>query len=185
MSDKRYQTKICEQCGNSWETRTAESRTCSMKCAALIREKEYAPLGKKRREYPPEIVKRVGELHASGLARAKITEIIGPGYSVQNILRRHFSRRRERGELPVINRKQVPEQHGNRWKGDEAGYKAFHVRVGDVRGKPEYCACCDISGSGYYHWANLTGNYEDVNDYIRLCVSCHVRFDNRRREQLG
>ncbi len=29
-----------------------------------------------------------------------------------------------------------------------------------------------------YEWATLTGRYDDVMDYKRLCASCHKRFDN-------
>lgn len=30
-----------------------------------------------------------------------------------------------------------------------------------------------------------SGYYEDIFDYIRLCVTCHHRFDARRRAALG
>lgn len=28
-----------------------------------------------------------------------------------------------------------------------------------------------------YHWANVTGDYANPEDYIRLCAPCHYRFD--------
>jgi hypothetical protein len=188
MSDKRYKTKICEQCGDPWKTRTLTARTCSMRCAALLREKEYPSQGKKR-EYPPEIIERIGELHASGMSRGEITRIIGPGVSVQTVIGRYFPRRRERGKIPVTSRHQLDQRYSgensHRWKGDDASYTSFHFRVERVRGKPEYCACCDIVGPGFYEWANLTGNYADVDDYVRLCVSHHRHFDLYRRKILG
>lgn len=36
-----------------------------------------------------------------------------------------------------------------------------------------------------FHWANLTGDYADVNDYARMCVPCHRRFDAERRKVTG
>lgn len=36
-----------------------------------------------------------------------------------------------------------------------------------------------------YLWANLTGRYQDVNDYRRMCASCHGRFDAARRSATG
>ncbi len=63
------------------------------------------------------------------------------------------------------------------WKGDGAGYDAFHKRVVKARGKPRVCAACDTKTAKRYEWANLTGNYADVHDYVRLCKSCHNRID--------
>lgn len=66
-------------------------------------------------------------------------------------------------------------KHWN-YKGNKAGYKAFHLRISLVRGKPFICSEC---GSDYYvEWANLSGKYEDVFDYKPLCRKCHNRFDN-------
>jgi len=40
---------------------------------------------------------------------------------------------------------------------------------------------CDVCGTTepgkHYDWANLTGRYEDVNDYKRMCRSCHFKHD--------
>lgn len=54
------------------------------------------------------------------------------------------------------------------------GYRAAHQRVERFRGKPKYCTQCELNDtSRRYEWANLTGNYEDPWDYVRLCVRCH------------
>jgi hypothetical protein len=56
-------------------------------------------------------------------------------------------------------------------------------RVGAARGRPSHCSICDTTSSETkYEWANLTGNYQDVNDYARMCVTCHRRFDAARRK---
>jgi hypothetical protein len=71
--------------------------------------------------------------------------------------------------------------NGSQWKGDNAGYSGFHVRVDRLRGKPKRCESCGLSDENRkYHWANLTGNYSDVWDYKRLCVSCHRKYDYAR-----
>lgn len=188
MSDKRYKTKICEECGNPWETRTPSARTCSPRCRALLREKEFPSQGKKR-DYPPKLIEQISQLYAQGLSRYAIERIVGRGVSVQTVIERHIPRRRERGEIPVVARRSpdTPRtgEDASQWKGDDASYTSLHFRVERIRGKPQYCACCDISGPGRYEWANLTGEYTNVDDYIRLCVSCHRRFDLRRRKLLG
>lgn len=62
------------------------------------------------------------------------------------------------------------------WKGDKAGYHALHARVSKQRGKPKHCDLCDTtSPRKRYGWANMTGKYNDVNDYIRVCHKCHRR----------
>ena len=66
----------------------------------------------------------------------------------------------------------------------EAGYQALHLRVESTRGKPKKCAFCQRT-SGRFEWANMTGDYADVWDYIRLCVSCHRAYDAGRRAELG
>lgn len=63
------------------------------------------------------------------------------------------------------------------WKGVKAGYKAFHLRVEAARGKPKKCEDCGTTSAKRFEWASVSGNYSDVNDYKRLCVSCHRRFD--------
>ena len=63
------------------------------------------------------------------------------------------------------------------WKGDDAGYKALHYRVSKKRDKPKYCSMCETTTAKRYEWANTTGKYEDVYDYIRVCKSCHSKID--------
>lgn len=61
-----------------------------------------------------------------------------------------------------------------RWKGDQAGYRALHIRLG----KAGDCAyCCSSGGKRSNHWANLTGKYSDPEDYLPLCALHHRRYD--------
>jgi hypothetical protein len=72
------------------------------------------------------------------------------------------------------------------WIGDSATYGAFHKRVKAARGAPSACEQCGTSDpSKTYDWANLTGNYQDVNDYARMCRSCHRGYDIGRGGTLG
>ena len=72
-----------------------------------------------------------------------------------------------------------PDHHA--WKGDDVGYFAAHARVQRARGAASeyYCEHEDETCKGPMDWANLSGNYGDVMDYIPLCRSHHVRFDVR------
>lgn len=69
-------------------------------------------------------------------------------------------------------------------------YRIQHRQVELLRGRPRFCEACGLDGHEppYYYeggsefeWANLTGRYDDPQDYIRLCVSCHRRHDARKR----
>ena len=107
----------------------------------------------------------------------EVQESLPAGYRAQTILERYLPERRR-----TIKRDQSgPKNHS--WKGEAAGYKALHLRVEAARGKPKTCAFCQRT-SGRFEWANMTGNYGDVWDYIRLCVPCHRAYDaGRRRAQ--
>lgn len=72
------------------------------------------------------------------------------------------------------------------WKGDQAKYGACHTRVEVVRGKPQKCEECGTTDPNkHYDWASLTKNYHDVNDYKRLCRSCHAKLDNSIKNITG
>jgi hypothetical protein len=61
------------------------------------------------------------------------------------------------------------------WIGDRAGYIARHQRVYRSRGKATSCVWgCPAT---LYHWANLTGDVLDPDDYASMCPRCHARFD--------
>jgi hypothetical protein len=62
------------------------------------------------------------------------------------------------------------------WKGDTAGYKALHLRITQERGKAKQC----LFGKGhkFVEWANVSGEYQNVFDYIPLCRKCHQKFDD-------
>lgn len=66
------------------------------------------------------------------------------------------------------------------WKGQSVGYAAFHKRVEVLKGRPQQCEVCGTTdASKTYDWANLTGRYEDPEDYQRMCRSCHWKHDGK------
>lgn len=75
---------------------------------------------------------------------------------------------------------------GNRnanWKGDDVGYSGSHYWVSRWRGKPGTCERCGKTGlkGEQIHWANKDHKYRRVlSDYIRLCATCHPKYDKER-----
>lgn len=68
----------------------------------------------------------------------------------------------------------------NKWKGDLVGNKALHGWVKRQLGRPMTCEFCGFTTDNVYkiHWANISHKYRrDLKDWIRLCVSCHKRYD--------
>lgn|SRR3990167_1998642 len=74
------------------------------------------------------------------------------------------------------------------WRGDDVGYGALHDWVRSRLGTPDICEHCGKSGlkSRKIHWANKSREYKrDIIDWVRLCVPCHIRFDNSRKRLHG
>ena len=86
--------------------------------------------------------------------------------------------KREMGRLGIPRREieypTGPQNHA--WRGDDCTYGGFHTRVRNLPGRPSECEYCGTSDpDACYDWANLTGNYADIFDYVRLCRRCHKR----------
>lgn len=67
------------------------------------------------------------------------------------------------------------------WKGEKTCYAGKHAWISRYKGSPDICECCGKSGlKGHQiHWANIDHKYSrKPDDYIRLCVSCHQKYDN-------
>ena len=129
--------------------------------------------GAKPKQDPEELVDRIRVLYAEGKTQAEVGQIVDLSQKVVwRIMVRHgiqarvAAKRDQRGSL------------NSSWKGDKATYAALHYRVAAARGQPQRCEVCGTTDpSRNYDWANLTGHYEDLSDYRRMCRSCHWRHD--------
>jgi hypothetical protein len=69
------------------------------------------------------------------------------------------------------------EEHHN-WRGDDVSYSGIHYWVSRHLGKPSKCEHCGSTEENKYEWANISKEYKrDLTDWVRLCVSCHIKFD--------
>jgi len=60
-------------------------------------------------------------------------------------------------------------------------YSKFHARIRSLRGCPHKCEICgEDNKRKWYDWANLTGKYDDPDDYKRMCRKCHRKYDKNR-----
>lgn len=65
------------------------------------------------------------------------------------------------------------------WVGDNVSYSRLHSWIIEKLGKPQKCSfCLRDDEDSKYEWANISHEYSrDINDFIRLCISCHRRYD--------
>jgi hypothetical protein len=71
---------------------------------------------------------------------------------------------------------------------DGPTYQLVHMRVRKAFGSAnDYpCVKCgatydDLTHNGYMHWANLSNDYHDVNDFAAMCPACHGVYDAERK----
>lgn len=67
------------------------------------------------------------------------------------------------------------------WKGDYVGYNGLHKWVERKLGKPKKCDNKACNGKcKWFDWARKTDKYKrELNNWIRLCRSCHLYYDRR------
>lgn len=66
------------------------------------------------------------------------------------------------------------------WKDIKVGYRALHLWLRRVKGKPTKCRHCGIVSNQprKIDWANIDHKYSrNPEDYIPLCKSCHKIYD--------
>lgn len=97
---------------------------------------------------------------------------------ISNALKKYVKSIQHRKSLS----KALSEDKSYKWKGDKVGYGALHSWVRRKLGKPNFCEHCGNRNlkNRQYHWANKSGKYlRRLSDWIRLCVKCHKKYDNR------
>lgn len=60
----------------------------------------------------------------------------------------------------------------------EVNSRTKHRKIEQKLGKPKYCEHCKRTDKKRYDWANKDHKYsEKIEDWIRLCRSCHIQYD--------
>ncbi len=72
----------------------------------------------------------------------------------------------------------LKEDKAHAWKGDMVGIDGLHNWVQRHLGKPRLCEHCKTTEAKQFDWANKSRKYKrDLSDWIRLCRSCHAKYD--------
>lgn len=136
--------------------------------------------GAKPKVDDPLLVQRVRDAYASGQTQGEVARSVG---ITQKVVFRIMRANGITARVAAVRDQRGPNNRG--WKGDAAGYQAMHLRVASARGTPSVCEHCGATTAKRFEWANLTGNYADPMDYVRLCSSCHHRMDGHVRNLQG
>lgn len=161
------ETYNCRRCGRRFRSKTVATY-CSTRCHGISRSSGVDPA-------------QLRQLYESGLSQREIADQLGVGKSTVHRLMQQY----DVTPRPAIKRDQRGEKNAG-WKGDAASYNALHGRVIAKLGRACRCETCGSTEEGKrYDWANLTGDYANIGDYRSMCRSCHLRYDNARRRELG
>ena len=87
----------------------------------------------------------------------------------------------KKGHVPWSAGKKLVNQQNDKnyaWKGEDVSYTGLHQWVTRYLGSPKKCSECGTETAPKYEWANVSKEYKrELNDWIRLCKACHMRFD--------
>jgi len=123
----------------------------------------------------PFDIEKAKSLYESGLTQIEVAMRLG---TTQKVVYERFKGVGYKCRK-AMKRNQLRENN-SLWKGDYATNKAFHYRLKSLFGTPKKCEVCGTTDPHKsYDWANLTGHYEDVSDYKRMCRSCHWKYDKK------
>ena len=126
-------------------------------------------------------VQKAIDLYESGMTQTEVAKELG---TTQKVI---FHRFQEIGyKCRVAAKRNQFGEANHQWKGDDASKIAFHKRLDSRFGQPQFCVECGTTDpTKTYDWANLTGHYEDLNDYQRMCRSCHWKYDEKHKNFKG
>ena len=132
------------------------------------------PRGAKPKQDDTLLVEKVRALYLGGSTQAEVARLLGlTQKSVFGIMRRNSIVAR------VAAKRDQFGARNHAWKGDDASKYAFHRRLYSRFGKPSRCSQCGTTEAAHYDYANLSGLYEDLNDYAPMCRSCHSKYDDK------
>ena len=82
------------------------------------------------------------------------------------------------GRIPPSNYGNFKEVKGDKIILHSSTYVAIHQWVVREKGNPNKCEHCGTEEAKRFDWANIDHKYKrDLDDYIRLCVKCHRKYD--------
>lgn len=152
---------ICQKCAAEFSSYNKNPKYCSRACKDASQSADLS-------------IERLRILYIGGKSQQEIASVFGVTQkAVHGAMKRNGIKTR-----PAVKRNQWG-GNNHMWKGDEASKDALHRRLYSRYGKPKICGSCGTTKSKHYDYANLTGKYEDIEDYLPMCRSCHCKYDDK------
>lgn len=109
-------------------------------------------------------------------SQKEVGEVFG---TTQKVVYTWFKKHGIKSRIPY--KRNQRKENNSSWKGSNVTYAALHYRVSSEKGKADKCSVCGRSDNAIcYDWANVTGNYLEINDYVMMCRSCHFKHDGHK-----
>ena len=125
-------------------------------------------------------LERAKNLYESGMTQREVADKLG---ITQKVIWMRF--KEEGYKCRIAKKRNQFGKNNPNWKGNKADYKALHRRVEEIRGKPNKCEDCKTTKAKRYEWANISGKFDDMDDYKRLCKKCHHKLDKEEFKRDG
>ena len=153
---------ICKVCGGEFNSYNPNPQFCSIRCKA-------------DHQAPYINIPLLKYLYGFGFTQDEIAKMFNVSRkSIYKAMRRYSIKART-----AVKRNQYGENN-HMWKGSNVRYKAFHKRINNRFGQPQKCEICGTTDKDKsYDWASLMGDYENLDDYKRMCRSCHWKYDKK------
>ena len=153
---------ICQQCGKPFKSYNPHPKFCSLKCK-IESQIHFVDFNDAK------------DLYEKGMSQTEIAEFFN---TTQKVIYNLFKRNNYKCRIPA--KRNQWGSNNTSWVGDKAKYATLHQRVESLKGKPKHCEICGTADPNVrYEWANVTGNYYDIeHGYKRMCVKCHRNFDH-------
>lgn len=168
----RLQTwRECAQCRTFFKLPKLKQFFCTYKCKTLFQ--STIPSGKKGKKYPHLMRARVGNCEVCSKEYRAVNDY---KERKQKYCSKQCADKVWRAKVTPSNFR-TDEKNGS-WKGDGVGYSGIHRWVERKLGAPRVCWHCGSKRKKKYEWCNIDHKYRrDLNDWLRLCTSCHRKND--------
>ncbi len=126
-------------------------------------------------------IEKAIKIYESGKTQTEVAAILG---TTQKIVHQRF--KRAGYKCRIAKKRNQCRENNDSWRGESASYAAFHYRIKALFGNPKRCEICGTTDpQKHYDWANLTGDYPNLQDYKRMCRSCHWKYDDKKTNFKG
>lgn len=164
-------TKRCNYCKKDYFTKHPKSKYCSFRCFGAFWQ------GKPSRGKPFKKNHFVSEKTRKAVREAQL----GSKHSEEH--KRKIGEKLKGKPKSEEAVRKISNENNYLWKGKNVSYTGLHQWVARKLGKPSKCKYCGTTNAKKFEWANISRKYfRNLEDWIRLCTSCHRKYDYKRTD---